>query len=189
MRVMSIAPMVLLAVLMVADPIQAAEQTPATAGQPSQEHVIPSVKPGTRIWVVTSEGAERSGKLESLSPANVAFVADDGQRVVLPWSRVRQVQRPDPVLNGLVGGALIGFGGGLGVAIGLGYFGGADEASDPGSGFGIAMAYAGIGAAVGLALDAALGKRQTIYRSGSTTVSMAPLVAGRGAGLRFNVRW
>jgi len=51
------------------------------------------------------------------------------------------------------------------------------------------MAYAGIGAAVGLALDAALGKRQTIYRSGSTTVSMAPLVAGRGAGLRFNVRW
>ena len=189
MRVMSIAPMGLVAVLMVADPIQSAAQTPATSGQQSQEHVIPRVKPGTRIWVVTSEGAERSGKLESLSPTDFAWVADDGQRIVMPWSRVRQVERPDPVLNGLVGGALIGFGGGLGVAIGLGYFGGGDESSDPGGGLKIAAAYAGIGAIAGLALDAALGKRQMIFRSGSTTVSMAPLVAGRAAGLRFNVRW
>jgi hypothetical protein len=174
---------------MVADPIQAAGQTPATTGQQSQENVLPRVKPGTRVWVVTSEGAERSGKLESLSPVDLAFVADDGQRVVMPWLRVRQVERPDPVLNGLVGGALIGFGGGLGVAAGLGYFGGADESSDAGSGFAIAAAYAGIGAVAGLALDAALGKRQVIYRSGPKTVSMAPLVAGRGAGVRFNVRW
>jgi len=189
MRVMSIAPLGLVAVLVIADPVQLAAQTPATAGQQSQEHVVPPVKPGTRIWVVTSDGSERSGKLESLSPANVSFVADDGQRVVMPWSRVRQVQRPDPVLNGLVVGALIGFGGGLGLAIGQGYFGGGDESSDAGSGLGMAMAYAGIGAAAGVALDAALGKRQTIYRSGSATVSMAPLAVRRGGGLRFNLRW
>ena len=189
MCVSSIARVGLVAMLMLADPTQAAAQTPATPGPQSQGNVLPRVKPGTRIWVVTSDGSERSGTLQSLTPADLALVGDDGGRVVMPWSGVRRIDRKDPVLSGLVTGAVVGFAGTLGVLFFSDYFSRADEAEDITRAFGYAAMYAGFGAVAGALLDAKLGQRQVIYRSGSTTVSMAPLVAGRGAGLRFKVRW
>jgi hypothetical protein len=188
MRVLSIVPVGVVALLLWAYPVQASAQAPVVVDGQSQTQTVPALKAGSRVWVVTPQG-ERAGKLESMSQTDVAMIADDGQRLVLPWKGIVRLERPDPIANGVFFGALAGFGGGFLIAAGTGYFGGGDESSDAGAGLAMAGMYAAIGAGVGAALDVAMGPRQVIYRSGQTTMALAPAFSPKGVGLRLNIRW
>lgn len=189
MRSRSIVAVGLVAMLTLFHPVDAAAQTPPTSGGLPHDDVSTRVKPGSRIWVLTSDGAERPGKLESLSITDVVMVGDDGQRVALPWSRVRRIERPDPLMNGISIGAVAGLGGGLFLATFAGYFGGESGGYQPRAGLALIGMSAGVGALVGFAVDRAKNPRQIVYRSGQTTMALSPVITGRGVGMGIKVRW
>lgn len=146
------------------------------------------VKPGDTVWVSTDASGERKGTLTALSPSELSFETD-GQKVTVPFSSIRRLERKDPIRNGLGAGLIAGFGGGFALALATGYFGGGDEATDAAGGMQIALVYGGLGALAGAAIDAAVGQRQTVYRAGQKTISFAPGITRKGASMGVQIRW
>jgi hypothetical protein len=140
---------------------------------------------GDVVRVTDMAGATVSGRLDAVT-ADALHVRDKSaiRRLAAADIRCVQWQQRDSVLTGLVLGA------GIGAIPGLYWL-----AVDPNECSGMCpeeYAFIAIGAAVGGLIDRAINKRVTVYRaepshSRAKTVTVGPLVARAGKGLRIAV--
>jgi hypothetical protein len=146
------------------------------------------LKPGDTIWVTDAQGREIKGKITSLGPD--ALVVDSGGTRTLPAADVRLIQerRRDSYKNGTFIG--LGVGAGLTVALCAAYA----EEGDEGACAVAVAAYGGIGAAIGLGIDALIpGKKRVAYRApgaagtAATRLSIAPVVTPRAKGVAVSL--
>lgn len=187
----TIAVSVLVAVI---GPTRAQAQTP-----PSSTVNVRSVfSVGERVVITTPSGVER-GKVFAVWQDSVDLL-DGKKKISLTYSDIRRVDQSygDPHHTALKRGLLFGLAGGAG----FGALGAASSCSKggfidfcSGSGFSILMLWsgaygAGIGAGVGLLMEAARSGKKQIWPvpSGAVT-SVTPLFAPHGGGARITVRW
>ena len=145
------------------------------------------LKPGDTVWVTDTQGREVKGKVQALAPDAITLKGDGPRTFAAGDVRLISERRNDSLANG----ALIG----LGVGGGLGLVGclASAESSDAGWCAVAAAAYGGIGAAIGVGIDALIpGKKLVAYRApgtpGSTgsaraRLSIAPVVTRRAKGV------
>ena len=180
-RTASAAAIVLAAVICV--PSSAAAQQPVK----SFDALNTRLKPGDTIWVTDAEGREIKGKVQGLSPASLQ-VKSGGATRDFPPARVATitVQPKDPLRNGVLWGALIGFAGGAASCLVNEECTGDEGAA--GVTAGLALVGAAAGAGIGAGVDAAVkGPKLVVYRapgaSGTARLSIAPVVTARAKGV------
>jgi hypothetical protein len=142
------------------------------------------LKPGDKVWVTDAQGREIRGRVAALEADSLTI--DAGGLKSFAASDVRFVveRRGDSLGNG----ALIGLG------VGGATFGVACYANTSGSDQDwcplVTAFYGGVGAAVGVAIDALIpGRKLVVYRApgapGHARLSIAPLVTPRAKGVAF----
>jgi hypothetical protein len=149
------------------------------------------VKPGDKIDVIGVDGIRTKGKIESLTPSTLRLFTKGGIRDFAQKDALEVGQkRSDSLGNGALIGAVAGGGIMGGAAIALCSGGDCDS-----SGGQIALAivaYTGIGAAIGVGIDAMFKHHQTIYKqlpqTTLRTLSVSPVLAAgnKGAVVRFS---
>jgi hypothetical protein len=142
------------------------------------------VRPGDTVSVVDADGREATGRILDLSSSSLALQIK-GARVEMLERNVRTIRqrRGDSLGNGALWG--LGTGASLGFLAGS-QFGGA------GLGAVVALFYGGLGAGVGVGVDAMITSRQVIYAppgASSTRVRVAPLLNGNRRGAQLSVRF
>ena len=158
----------------------------AAAQEPVREfsQLDTRLKPGDKVWVTDAQGREVKGRIAAIGAD--ALTLDAGGSKTFSAGDVRLVmeRRHDSLANG----ALIGLGvGGLGTGLAcLATM----EGSDRDWCLPVAVVYGGIGAAIGLGIDAMIpGKKLVVYRAPGSTgssqarLSVAPVVSPRAKGV------
>lgn len=143
------------------------------------------VRPGETVTVVETSGREVTGRIETLSASQIVLSTSGGRQ---QWHdgdlrSIRQ-RRGDPLGNG----ALIG----LGVGAGLGLAGGLalDDGDDAGLVASVTLVYGGLGAAIGVGVDALITRQYVIYEPSGTPraqVRIQPLLTPRRQGVRVSL--
>jgi hypothetical protein len=142
--------------------------------------------PGMTVWITDSGGREDKTRIVDVSGDIVTTTtADDTRRLrTTDVLRVR-VRHSDPVING----ALIG----AGAAVASGLF--LCHLTEPWENcrddVGPMFRIGAIGAGVGIAIDALIRGRRTIYEAaqGATRLHVAPIVARHAGGLKVSLRF
>jgi hypothetical protein len=173
-----------LAICVSSSRLAGAQTVPPSADAP------PAVRVGQTVWVTTADGREVQGKIGSLSATEIG-IRSGGYVTPIRWTTVRLIEEPDSNVDGSAWGALIGaLAGGVPAALYM-----ANDAECPCplrktkeivTGF--SLVGAGIGTAVGLAVDSLRRGRRPLYRA-SATVSLAPVVRPARLGIAAVVRW
>lgn len=149
------------------------------------------VKPGDKIEVFGTDGQSKKGKIESLTPTTLRLaikgsIRDYAQKDAL---LIKQ-KRSDSLGNGAIIGAVAG-GGVAGVGL-IAYCSQGYCSRDAATIVAGTLIYAGIGAAIGVGVDAMFKHRQTIYKLPEQTTlksfSVAPVLTDgrKGAVLRVS---
>ena len=149
------------------------------------------VKPGDKIEVIGTDGKTTKGKIENLTPSSLRLTTKSGGRDFLQKDTFEIKQkRGDSLANGAWIGAVSG-GGFAGVV----FIAACSIDSCDGEGgliaAGVAI-YTGLGAAIGVGIDALLKHHQTVYRQPAQaairSIRLEPLIASgrKGAVLRFS---
>jgi hypothetical protein len=173
-------------------PRQESGQTPKAASvQAEASDIRRVVKNEKNVFIVDDQGRKLKGSIGELKADGlVLHVGRD--RTDVPYDRIVRIdRRRDGVLNG----ALIGFGAGAG----LGLLG-ALAASTDDSGWGspnpadvariAPMILGGIGAGIGLGVDALMGRETNLYRrEGATHISLSPALGRGRRGVAISVAW
>ena len=155
------------------------------------EQLHARVKPGDMVIVTDAEGRDVRGRITVLSPSSLAIDVD-GRTSEWIQGDVRLIRHRKP--DSLVNGTLIGLGVGAGVGVGLGigvattelYYG----ASGDSDATVVVILGAALGAATGLAIDAARRDDVVVFRAGGATTAslrLMPLVTPRAQGIRVAV--
>jgi hypothetical protein len=149
------------------------------------------VKPGDKIDVIGVDGIRTRGKIESLTPASLRLSTNGGFRDFAQKDALEIKQkRSDSLANGALIGA-VSAGGFLGVSAIVLCSGGECNSDGPQIAA-VILTYTGIGAAIGVGIDAMIRHRQTIYKqpaqSALRSVGVAPLLTSsrKGAVVRFS---
>jgi hypothetical protein len=147
------------------------------------------VAPGDRVTVVDTAGTQTKGRISELDGSTLSIESGDGERrfrvddVVV----IRQ-RKQDSVRNGVISGAAIGAGLGAIAELSCG-------ARDEYCGYtGVATIGSAIwGTFVGVTADLLHSTPRDVFRRGpdpaSRLLTVAPLVARRGAGAQVALRW
>ena len=143
--------------------------------------------PGTTAWITDSSGREEQVRIAGVSNDIVtATAADSSSRRfrTADIARIR-VRQPDSLLNGALIGAGVGVVSELGICSLMETW---DTCRDDG---GPMLAFGGLGAIAGLAIDALIHRRRTVYERGPGAVQLhvAPVIGVRATGVRFSVRF
>ncbi|MFN8062747.1 MAG: hypothetical protein U0Q12_26585 [Vicinamibacterales bacterium] len=156
--------------------------------------------PGDVVWVTMNDGRQLQGRIVSVGGRSLTIDLPTGP-TSLSLADVRRIEAPDARADGVRRGALAG-----GVAAGA-YFGmiayGLRCERQCGQGYsaardvaGAAVLFgalgAGTGALIGLAIDAMVHGRRTVYEASagaSTSWEVVPVHAARGVGVRMVVVW
>ena len=158
----------------------------AQAPRAADPDLAAALMPGTTVWITEAGRREEKMRLVSVS-GDIVTTAANGETRRIRIADVRRVRarHSDSVING----ALIG----AGVAVASGLF--VCRLTEPwencrddvGPMFRIGAA----GAGIGIAIDALIRGRRTLYESveGSTKLEAAPVIARRGAGVAVRVRF
>ena len=170
---------ILVAVLF-ASPRVAAAQEPVA----SFDQLNTRLKPGDTIWVTDAQGREVKGKIVDVAPGVLTLKADGAKTYTSGDVNLIRERQHDSLANG----TLIGLGvGGLGV--GLACLASVDG-DEKGWCLAAALVYGGVGAAVGLGIDAMIpGKKLVAYRaprtpgSSQSRLSIAPVITPRAKGM------
>lgn len=170
----------------------AQEQAPmAQAASPDADKIRRRVKDGQKIVVTDDQGRTLSGRIGELRPdALMLLVGRDTTKV--PYDRIVSIDRPR---DRLWDGALVG----LVVGAGIGLAGAVAAASDD-SGWGspdpafvalvLTPMLGGIGAFIGVAVDAAIPRDSNLYRrTGPTRISLSPALGPRHRSVAISVWW
>lgn len=140
------------------------------------------------VWVVTTDGQERKGRLLSFTPDRLVMKMNGEERTINVADLLR-VDTTDSISNGIRNGAITG-----GIFGGLGFLA---LATCKGCGSGAVAAgafFAGFytlaGAGLGALIDHAIEDRRPLYsRTSSPRVSFQPLVAPRDGGMQIAIQW
>ncbi|MFO7692440.1 MAG: hypothetical protein R6V57_05085, partial [Vicinamibacterales bacterium] len=157
----------------------------AAAQEPVRDFALLNTRlvPGDTIWVTDAQGREVKGRIAALGADAITLEGGDSRTFASPDVTTIKVRRNDSLGNG----ALIGLGvGGLG--IGLACLATTAEGPDQDWCLLAAVAYGGIGAAIGVGIDAMIpGKKLVAYRAPgaagapSARLSIAPFVTDETA--------
>jgi hypothetical protein len=173
---------VLLAICLAVAPVQA--QPPPLLGE--------VVRKGQTVEVIDDEGREITGKVSLVSQAALHLVRD-GTATEIAFARITQIARPT---DSLANGALIGLAAGAAFGV-LGATVGTDDCDDyfapcfegPRYVIGSALIFGGIGAGIGVGIDALIRRNRVVYRRDGPTAHVVPVV-GRGAkAVVVSLRW
>jgi len=163
-----------------AAPALAAAQAPVT----SFDQLNTRLKPGDTIWVTDAQGREVKGKIQGLAPDSLALKGDGARTFAAGDVRLITERQGDSLANGALIGLAVG-----GVGTGLACLA-STEGPDQDWCLVAALAYGGIGAAIGVGIDALIpGKKLVTYRaplthgSSQARLSIAPLVTPRAKGV------
>jgi hypothetical protein len=142
------------------------------------------LKVGDTVWVTDAAGREVKGKIVDLAPEAVTVKADASRTYGPADVNLIHERRPDSFKNG----ALIGLAIGGGLSLGLCMAG--SESEDYGWCALAVGIYGGVGAGIGVGIDALIpGKKLVAYRAPGTPgssqarLSLAPVITPRAKGL------
>jgi len=149
------------------------------------------VKPGDKVDVTGTDGTITKGKIESLTPSALRIATKTGIRDFSQKDALMiQQKRGDSLGNGAVIGAVsgAGFAGLALVAIC------SSEGCDGEGGFvaGSIALYTGLGAGIGVGIDALISHRHTIYKQPAQSmlrsIRVSPVISNtrKGAAMRFS---
>ena len=164
----------------------------AAAQEPVREfsQLDTRLKPGDKVWVTDAQGREIKGRIVALGADVLTLDAGGSKSFSAGDVRLVMERRHDS----LASGALIGLGvGGLGTGIACAASG--DEGQDQWC-LAAAIVYGGLGAAIGVGIDAMIpGKKLVAYRApgapsaASARLSIAPVITPRAKGLAVAFRF
>jgi hypothetical protein len=161
-----------------------AQQTPATTFEELRSSL--KLKEGESIDVTEDNGSKYKARLAAITDRTLAITAN-GVRRDLMESQVREIRRrrPDRLWNGM----LIGMGAGIAAAaVGVAGQCGANDSECTAITTAVFVpVFAGIGLGAGAAIDFAIRKHETVFArpgGGNSTINIAPILAGRTAGVR-----
>ena len=176
-----------LTLLLAAFPARAAAQSqPAPA-----DATLPSVTGNTPIvWVVTTDGQERKGRLVSFTPERLILQVDKANQTIRT-AEIARVDTTDALSNGVAYGAISGgLVGGLFLATLIG------SCDDCGGGEAVAAGVVGvgiytlIGAGLGAFFDHLVDGRRPIYtRTAPSHVSVSPILGSHRKGIALRWSW
>jgi hypothetical protein len=156
----------------------------AQPSQSAQQVLESTLRPGATIWLTDSSGQEQRTRIVGVSNGVVTTTAGDAIRNVrvADITRVR-VRRSDSVLNG----ALIGAG--SAVAAGLFFCTWMEPWETCRDDAGPIFTIGGIGAGIGIGIDALIRGRRTIYDAthGAARMLVSPMVAREVRGLAVSL--
>ena len=145
------------------------------------------LKPGDTIWVTDAQGREVKGRINSLAPDSLGVDAGGFRTFSAGEVSMIRLRQGDSLGNGALIGLAVG--GGLTLAFCLPNTNGDDK----GYCYLGALFYAGVGAGIGVGIDALIpGKKLVAYRAPGTPsssesrharVSIAPVVTPRAKGV------
>ena len=168
------------AIALFASPAIAAAQEPVK----SFDQLNTRLKPGDTIWVTDGQGREVKGKIQALAPEAITLKGDGPRTFVAGDVRLISERRRDSLANGALIGLAVG-----GVGTGLACLA-STEGPDQGWCLLAALVYGGIGAGIGVGIDALIpGKKLVAYRapgsagSSQARLSIAPVVTPRAKGV------
>jgi hypothetical protein len=149
------------------------------------------VRVGQTVSVLTADGPYLEGTVLSVDGPTLEMQTRAG-RVSLPAASVRQIVADfnDSIANGAAWGLAIGAGlGAAYFAAGSSVLGCPDSCAAWGTAF--VAGGAAIGGAIGIAVDAAIHSRRTVYlaQAGRPSVSVVPLLGPHVTGFQAQVRW
>ena len=171
---------------------QESGSTPAAASaQTDAAEIRRRVEDGQKIVIVDDQGRELKGRIAGLR-ADALTLLVARHRTDVPYDRIVRIDRPR---DGVWEGALIG----LGIGAGLGLIGALAAATDD-SGWGspnpadvariAPLVFGGIGAGIGLGLDAAIRHETNLYqRQGATRISLSPALGRSRGSVAILVSW
>jgi hypothetical protein len=156
----------------------------ALAQPESRRDLATVLVPGRTVWITDSAGRKEKSRIVSLSNQVVTLTADHATRSLSTADVVRvDAQRPDSLING----ALIGAG--AAVASGLLLCTLTETWENCSDDAGPMLRIGAIGAGAGIAIDALIRRRTTVYeapRAGARLLA-APILARGARGLRISV--
>jgi hypothetical protein len=156
----------------------------AQAPDTAERRLTTALRPGMTVWITDSTGREERARIVDVSSDTVTtHTGDDVRRFRTADVRRVRVRHSDPVVNG----ALIGAG--AAAASGLLLCRLTETWENCRDDVGPMVRIGAIGAGVGIAIDALIRGRRTIYEAapGSTRLHAAPFVARHAGGLRVSV--
>ena len=163
-----------------------AAPAPCAAQEPVRDfsQLNTRLRPGDSIWVTDAQGREVKGRILSLSTDEVTLEGGSRRSFGAPDVSTIQLRRNDSLANGALIG--LGVGGGLTLVACLVSV----DSSDAGWCAAAAAVYGGIGAAIGVGIDALIpGKKILAYRAPAPSgapparLSIAPVVTPRAKGV------
>jgi hypothetical protein len=177
---------VVLAICLAVAPVHA--QPPSPLGE--------VVRKGQTVEVIDDEGREITGKVSLVSQAALHLVRD-GTAMEIPFARITQIARPT---DSLADGALIGLAAGaaFGVVAATAGTTDCDESSEywgpcfggPRFIIGSALIFGGIGAGIGVGIDALIRRNRVVYRRDTGFTARVVPIVGRGrTGAAMTIRW
>lgn len=134
---------------------------------------------GHRLTITTTDGTEVKGQLLRLDAEHLVLQQETGERSF----KYTEIDRVRKRKNGVLLGALIGFGAGAAVGWPVAQL---IERDDAATSDAVWIALAGLG--VGVGIDALLGSNPTIYRS-SVRTGLTVTPSKNGALIAFSARW
>jgi hypothetical protein len=146
------------------------------------------VQQGDSVSLRESSGGEVSARVAGLTPTELVLIIDGQRRAFEPNDAIRISQRRG---DSLANGTWLGFGIGAGfalIAVGM-------DNSDffDGAGWALLAAgvYGGMGAGIGVGVDALIRRRQVIYDhpAAASTVAIVPLLGVKRAGAIVALRF
>jgi len=154
------------------------------------------VKEGQKVRVTDDQGREWQGRIDAFAPDSLVLLTKDRQRRDVPYSAILRIDRPHDTLDngaliGLVSGAVVGL-----IAVAAEENTDCDpdvffSCGDPTAGayLVIPAIFGGIGAGIGVGIDALVRREPTLFRRGGSRVMLAPSLGPGVRGVRLSVRW
>lgn len=169
----------MLAALMILIPAAAVAQTSAT----SFEELRLLVKAGQAVIVTDSNGHRISGRIGRVSASSLELSGREAR--TFDEAGIREIRARDSLANGAIAGTAVGIGAGVAIVAAL-----CSDGPGCGPATKVMLGAAGIGAAAGIALDAALG-HEVLYRSRlrGRSLTMAPIASRDQRGILLSVRF
>jgi hypothetical protein len=167
----------------------------AASAQSDADRIRQRVKEGQKVRITDDQGREWHGRVGTFTPDNLTVVTDDRERNDFPYGTILRIDRPhDSLANGALIGLASGAAFGLAVVISEehdcepGYL----FCSDPSAGAYVLvpMVFGGLGAAVGVGIDALIRKDPSLFRrTGAARVTLTPAVGPDLRAVMVSVRW
>ena len=165
---------------------------PPVASTPTEaDKIRRRVKEGQKVSIFDDQGRALTGRISELR-ADALTLLKGRERTDVPYDRILRIDRPH---DGATDGALIGFGIGAGLGLVAALAAATDDSGwgspDPSDVALIApLVFGGIGAGIGLGLDASIRREPNLYRrQAATRMTLSPVLGRSRRGVAISVSW